>query len=187
MDVSTTGGSEVTLSTTIEQLLERQRVQQADGPFKADLVRGWQEDVRDVLRRIHDAIEPYEQRGMAIVERDAVEIFEEALGTYEAGRLVLIIAGRRIVVMPVARVTLGGTGRIDMYRDDRPSEQDRFLVVRTQQGADQADPIWLMENKDEVPPDTLLPERNLRRAGRRFYALTSPVIESAIDFLLKMA
>lgn len=175
------------LADTIEDLLARQRVRSAAVADRGDLIAAWQRDIDDVLDHIGATIRPFVESGAARVASEMVEISEDPIGVYRAQQLLLTIADRRIVVAPVARITFGGTGRIDMYRDDRPSERDRFFIVRDAGAADIASPPWLMENKDEVPPDPLLSQRSIRRSSRRFYPLSTPAIESAIDYLLKMA
>lgn len=175
------------LADTIQDLLAQKKIKAAANLDRRHIVADWQRDVDQVLFRVKATIQPFIDNGATTFISQTTEIDEEALGDYRAQQLTFTIADRQVVVAPVAQMTFGGTGRIDMYRDDRPSERDRFLIVRQAGAGDVASLPWLMENKDEAPPEALAHLARVRRSDRWFYPLSAPLIESAVDHLLRMA
>ena len=177
------------LSTVIEQLQERER-RRDEREAKLDrprMVENWRHDIDDVFAVIRSALKPYEDDGRASIAAGEIEVAEELLGKQTYARLLIEIVGLRVVVVPVARFTIGGTGRLDMYRENRPSEEHRVLIVRgaVMPGLDAAE--WLIEQKGEVPIGLHGPLLGYARGHRRYHRLEAASVESAMEYLLTLS
>lgn len=174
------------LSTTITQLRERARdVREAELDLPR-VVETWRRDIGEVYDIIRGALKAYESDGSATIGVEEVEVSEELLGTETYERLVVDIVGRRILVSPVARFTVGGTGRIDMYRGNRPTEDHRVFIVRGFGGPDFDPNSWFIEQKGDAPVGPQGPLHSLVRGRRKYNDLGPLSVEAAVDFLLKL-
>ena len=176
------------LQNTIQQL---QALEAADDAKLARddqtrMVQAWCEDIGRVYEQIRAALASYENKSLAKISFDRVEATEELLGTQSYTRMNVIIVGRRIVVAPVGRFVVGGAGRIDMYRDNRPSEEHRFLIIRGLAVPDVDPSTWWIEMKGEALTRPPGPLNGYSRGSRRFRVLEASSIESAFDHLLQL-
>jgi hypothetical protein len=98
------------------------------------------------------------------------------------------IAGRQIFAVPVARLTSGGEGRVDLYRNDRPSGSDRIRIVR--RVAEDGTLVWRIESKDAAAAHPLVKfQSNLELiAGmtKSYEPLNPYSLERALDYLLHL-
>lgn len=177
------------LSTVIEQLQERER-QRDEREAKLDrprMVEGWRRDIDEVFDVIRSALKSYEDDRRASISVEEIEVAEELLGEQTYSRLVIEIVGIRVIVAPVARFTIGGTGRLDMYRENRPSEDHRVLIVRgaVMPGLDPAE--WLIEQKGDAPTGLHGPLLGYARGHRKYNRLEAASIESALEYLLTLS
>lgn len=70
---------------------------------------------RNSLSELFDLFEGWAQHKGYQCERSTTEIVEHQLGTYEAPVLTIQRGKARFVVEPIARMIIGGTGRVDFY------------------------------------------------------------------------
>ena len=173
------------LSSTILALQAREKEKEL-GLDIPNLLTAWRNDIDGVLNTIRSALEPFVKNGSTSIQYEEIELYEELLGTHAYRRLMIEIVNRRIYATPVARFTIGGSGRIDLYRDNRPSEDHRILIVRLPTDPGDGLGSWLIEQKGEY----LMPPPRARdgflRAGRRFRPLDPSAVESAIEYLLTL-
>lgn len=174
------------LSTTIMQLRERERDAREAELDRPRMVENWRRDIENVYDVIRGALKAYQIDGSATISAEDIEVSEDLLGSEIYERLVIEIVGRRIIVSPVARFTIGGTGRIDMYRDNRPTEDHRVLIVRgfVEPGFDPSS--WLIEQKGDVPVGPQGPLSGFARGRRRYHDLGPSSVETAVEYLLKL-
>ena len=175
------------LSTTILELRNRARDREEADLDRPRMVEVWRHDVGQVFGVIRAALKPYVDDGSAVISVGDVEVTEEDLGQNSYERLVIEIVGRRIIVSPVARFTVGGTGRIDMYLENRPSEDRRILIVRGAGIAGHDPALWLIETKGEAASGPAGPLPIYVRGSRRYHDLAPSAIESAVEHLLRQA
>lgn len=180
------GTDDMALSTTIMQLRERERDAREAELDRPRTVESWRHDIRKVYDVIRGALKVYEIDGSATIRVEDVEVSEELLGSELYERLVIEIVGRRIIASPVARFTIGGTGRIDMYRDNRPTEDHRVFIVRgfVEPGLEPSS--WLIEQKGDVPIGPHGPLLGFARGKRRYHNLEPSSVETAVEYLLKL-
>lgn len=176
------------LSTTIKQLQELEAAEEAKAARgdRPRMVAAWRQDIAWVYGTIRNALVAYEGRGLAIVGYDKVEMTEELLGTEHYDRLNIEIVGRRVIVAPIARFTVAGTGRLDMYRSNRPSEENRVLILRGLPVPEFDPGTWWIEMKGEAPARPPGPLNGYSRGGRRFRIVEPSSIEGAVDYLLQL-
>ena len=174
------------LSTTIMQLRERERDAREAELDRPRIIENWRRDIEEVYDVIRGALKDYEADGSATISVENVEVSEELLGSEVYERLVIDIVGRRIIVSPVARFTIGGSGRIDLYRNNRPTEDHRVFILRgvVEPGVDPSS--WLIEQKGDVPVGPQGPLPGFMRGKRRYHDLEPSSIEAAVDYLLKL-
>lgn len=175
------------LDETIAELVRRQAARPGRPAAAADARAAWCADVDAVMDEVRSTLQPFTEAGAASVSSEPVDVTEELIGTYPAQRLVLAVAGRRILVEPVARYTFGGTGRIDMYRETRPSEEERLFILRPADLPDGARAPWLIETRRPLPPGVPAGAGEVGRGLRRYVPLDRAGIEGALDHLLTMA
>lgn len=173
------------LGDTINGLLERQRIQAAAPEVKSDLRATWMRDVDGVMDVVRATLAIYVKAGQASVTSELIEVREDMLGAYSAQRLVIGIAGTNVIVEPVARFVFGATGRIDLYREHRSSEDDRLFILRPMGPADERSAPWLIETR-ATPPSEPSAAPFVMRGSRRYLPFNGASIESAVDHLLTM-
>lgn len=174
------------LSTTIMQLREHEREAREAELDRPRMVESWRHDIGDVYDVIRGALRSFEADGNATIDTEDVEVSEESLGSEVYERLIIEIVGRRIIVSPVARFTIGGTGRIDMYRENRPTEDHRVFIVRgfVEPGFEPSS--WFIEQKGDVPVGPQGPLLGFARGKRKYHHLVPSSVEAAVESLLKL-
>lgn len=175
------------LNDTIAELLRRQAARQGLPPAEPDVGRDWSTDADAVMDAIRQTLAPYVEAGTASVTSDLMDVSEELIGTYSIQRLAIDVAGSRILVEPIARYTFGGTGRIDMYRETRPSEDDRLLILRPSDLPTGARAPWLIETRRMLSFRDFMAAGGVERGARRYVPFDPDGIEAALDHLLTMA
>jgi len=86
----------------------------------------WINAVRGLLVSIEEWLADLRKKGLADWERGSVSVTEEGLGTYQSEQLTLRLAGDELlVVRPVARIIIGGAGRVDVVSGPR-----REMLIR---------------------------------------------------------
>jgi hypothetical protein len=73
----------------------------------------WERELDDLMAQIDRWLEPAVKEGLK-VEPSVVPISEQALGSYRAPARAVELAGNRVAIRPVARVIVGGYGRVDV-------------------------------------------------------------------------
>lgn len=174
------------LKTTILEMRERDRDRREAVLDRPLMVENWRHDIGEVYDVIRAALKPYVDEGSTVIDVEDVDVTDDDLGRNTYPQLVIEIVGCRIMVTPVARFTIGGTGRIDMYRENRPTEDHRVFIVRDGVGPEHDPGSWFIEQKGEVASSPTGPLSHVVRGKRRYHNLEPASIESAAEYLLKM-
>jgi UPF0288 family protein (methanogenesis marker protein 3) len=180
----------MSLRTTIQEIHIRDQSLSALDADRDEFLRRWIIDLKELYGQIESALLPFKNDGLLSFNETTAEISgdEDALGTYEAPVLRIDIASRHIFASPVARLTSGGEGRVDLYRHDRLSSSDRVSIVRRVDESGTL--VWKIESKDAAAADPLVKWRSDLSliAGRtKNYEFLSPhSLERALDYLLHL-
>jgi hypothetical protein len=59
-------------------------------------------------------LQEYIDTGRATISKSSLPMNEEFLGSYEAQKLTILVANSTVALTPIARVIVGGLGRVDM-------------------------------------------------------------------------
>ena len=176
----------MSLKTTVQRLRNRDEALKAAEGARESFVDQWRADVAAVFDQIRSALSEFQNEGAVSFGTSETTVFEEELGEYTIDQMIIRIVNRTIQVTPIARITIGGTGRIDMFRDDRPSEQNRIFIVRGTLEAGHQPQRWLIESMRNS--ETILRAITLMVRGARTYREMEPqAVQDAVDFLLNIA
>ena len=138
--------------------------------FKPQLIEDWQEAIRWLLGRVRSWLVEYEQDGSMTFSDGVVQLDEERLGPYPADTLSIHVGSAVVRLVPVGRAVIGGSGRVDMYRQGRPDDSERIRIFRLD--AKRRD-RWGMRR----------PGRLMTRS-QELEALTQESFEASLDSLL---
>lgn len=138
---------------------------------KPEIIETWRSSVIWLEDQIAQWLAEYEKDGTLSLTHEGIALDEELLGAYQSQGLKIVIGPIVVRVRPVARMIIGGVGRVDMYREGRSSDGERVLFIRLDQ--DKVDTWAVRRPKGSGPriPD--------------IEALTKESFESMLDMLLK--
>lgn len=184
--------SAMSLNATVQRLRNEEKDRKAVRDDRASLVSAWQSDVLLVYEAFEKALESFVDDGTARIHRGHATISEEMLGGYDIATLAIDIVGRHILLVPIARLTVRGTGRLDLYREDRPAESNRILVLRGSADVGQSPGPWVIQDRPDEPASvlqsTFMSLDAHRRSSRRTYRLLDgEAIQDSVDHLLNMS
>lgn len=176
----------MSLRSTIRQIQASDSDAAAIAADRQSFIRQWSEDLDALYARIQDGLAEFVKDQLLLFKPLSFNISEETLGDYIAPGLRIKAASREIYASPVARITSGGAGRVDLFRTDRPSESDRILIVRRIQEDGSA--TWLIEDKkteaSNIPLIQVVPQ--FMRPPRSYTAIYDVSLEKALDYLLRL-
>ena len=136
------------------------------------------------------ALKPFVEDGAAQAYRGSTTVSEDLLGEYEITTLIIEIVGRRILLVPIARVTVAGTGRLDLYREDRPSELNRILLVRGEAAAAHNPDLWMIQdrrkNVSQFEQKIGFAISMLQPIQNEFRGLSDEAIQDSVDYILNV-
>ena len=107
---------------------------------KIQVIEEWLDSVRAFYKQILEWLDPLIQENRIKVAWKEMELHEEYLGTYQIQSLILIFSEKSVVLEPVARLIIGGKGRIDIkgnrktIRLIRVDKKAKGVVVRIIEG-----------------------------------------------------
>lgn len=178
------------LDATVQRLRNKDSDQRAVKQDRDAFVTQWREDVETVYAQFEKALKRFVDDGAAKITKGQTVITEELLGEYEIETLAIDIVGRRVLLVPQARITISGMGRLDLYREDRPSEDNRILIVRGVAAADYRPNLWMIEvPRAPVSPlsTAFMSIQDMMERGKRNYEfLTDQGIQDGIDHVLNL-
>lgn len=178
------------LDATVQRLRNKDDDQRAVKQNRDAFVTQWREEVGAVYGQFEKALKRFVDDGAAKITKGQTVITEDLLGEYEIETLAIDIVGRRVLLVPQARITIGGRGRLDLYREDRPSEDNRILIVRGVAAADYRPDLWMIEvPRTPVSPlsAAFMSAQNLREGLKRKYEfLSEQGIQDGIDHVLNL-
>ena len=107
---------------TLEEVLRKKRQKQEAAEIDHDAVRQeWISNCQELTSTILEWLEPLQNQALVHVEQQEVEIYEDALGEYQAPALRLVFLKSRIITLrPVGRFVLGAKGRVDLISGGTP-------------------------------------------------------------------
>ena len=101
------------MSKLADFVKSRREEQEVDA---AGIIQEWKQELDKLMSTIDEWLGESVKAGLK-VQKATVEVSEEMLGTYEATKLVIELAGRRVVIEPHARIIVGGHGRVNVDGD----------------------------------------------------------------------
>lgn len=130
---STEKGSAMTkLAEYIRTKREDQSLLSADA---ARMKAEWLRQLDDLMADIDRWLEPAVAEGLRVT-KGKTELIERGLGSYSAPVRTVEFAGNRVTIEPVARVIVGGHGRVDVKSPRVTASlifwkpEERWLIVR---------------------------------------------------------
>lgn len=129
-----TGVEEPMAKTEKSELLDLLRKRQkaaGGGEIDVKAIREeWIESVAALLSELEEWLGPIESQNLAKVWREKLQISESALGAYDLEQLVVEFPGNEVLmVRPVGRMIIGGSGRVDLIVGPR-----NVMLVRDKHG-----------------------------------------------------
>lgn len=88
--------------------------------------REWLDNIAGLYASIEAALAEPLRQGTALVSRQARQITEDHLGTYDVEDLILTVGDERVIFAPRARNVIGAGGRLDV----RGERGEAMLVVQ---------------------------------------------------------
>ena len=182
----------MSLSTTVQKLRNQDSDRRALAADRNAFLTQWRRDVVELYGQFQKALAPFVADNAARIIQTITSIEEDLLGEYDIEALVIEIIDRRIFLMPKARMVTGATGRIDLYREDRPSERNRVILLRGGAGAQLQPDVWLIQDRRESSSpieraieSTAMTMANLLQRPR-FRVINDVTIQESIDFVLNV-
>jgi len=116
--------------TKLADYLKSKREEQALAAADAARIKEeWLRQLEELMSCIDKWLEPATQEGLKIT-KTSVEKNERMLGAYTAPKRVIEFAGRKIEIEPIARIIVGGNGRVDI----RSTVGRAFLIFSKAEG-----------------------------------------------------
>lgn len=158
------------LRDTLKAIHDREQEAVAFETQKPKIIANWQEAVKWLLGEVRGWLAEYERDASMEFSNGVVQLDEEALGAYSVDTLSIRVGSAVVRLVPVGRMVIGATGRIDMYRQGRPDESERIKFLRLDSNRPDQ---WGMRR----PGGLLTRSRELEAVGKDTF-------EAAIDGLL---
>lgn len=170
-----------------DTLLELQKRQQASSTPAFDRKKALHEWI-GAVEKLHDDIIPnflasYIADGSLTLSTRMVSKREEAFGEYKISELQIHATDIIVSVSPVARIIVGGRGRVDLYRNGPGANTNRFMLLRQAQQNDPSSVLWAIRVPIDLrsgfnydPPKVLTPGQVI--------PLTKESFELALECLL---
>ncbi len=107
------------------EFFRRKKEQEAEWQReRTEILKEWLGELVELRNRLLYWLRPAISAGVK-VKLPQIEISEEILGTYKAPALEIAFGLRRALIRPVARIIVGGQGRVDIE-----SPLGNFLLIR---------------------------------------------------------
>lgn len=169
------------LKDTIDALRKRQDEAARAEQNKPALIKEWQAAVHELLTWMHKELASYERDGSMVVEILGRQLNEDYLGSYSTEAMAIKIGPIIVNVEPIARMIVGGLGRVDMHRQGRAADSQRIMFLRAgRERQDEALP-WNVRFPNFASPG----QRIIRGMQHRIEPLTKETFETALELLLK--
>ena len=106
----------------LEEVLRKKRQKQKAAEIDHDAVRQeWIANCEALMATILKWLEPLEDQALLQVDRQAIPIYEDQLGEYQAPALRLVFLKSQVLtIRPVGRFVLGARGRVDLVSGGAP-------------------------------------------------------------------
>lgn len=140
----------MSLRSTIFEIQTRDKELSEIASDRETFLAGWRSDVEQLYQVLMKMLEDLAAEGSIEFREGQKQIKESEIGEYHISELILMVANRAIVASPVARLVSGGTGRVDLYRRDRPTESDRIRLLRRLDVSAQEN--WFIEERPVKNP-----------------------------------
>lgn len=179
----------MSLKSSVQRLRNQQADQEAIKQDRQGFIAQWRSDVAEVYGWFEEALKPFIDDGAAQVHRAPTTVSEEALGDYEIDFLIVVVLGRRILLVPQARITVGGTGRLDLFKESRPSADNRLLVLRGTAEMDHHPTQWLIQDPPKrvsIIEQAMMQPARMFETKRSFSSLHEHTIQNGIDYVLNL-
>ena len=158
------------LRDTLKAIQDREQEAANFESRKPEVIAAWQESIRWLLKEVRAWLAEYESDGAMTFSTGVVQLDEELLGAYQAETLSIHAGPAGVRLVPVGRMIIGATGRVDIYRQGRPGDSERIKLLRTD--ADRPD-AWALRR----PQNPMLRARDLEPLNRENF-------EAVLDGLL---
>lgn len=159
------------LKDTLKAIRDKAEAEEDFEAKKPQILKAWRESVLWLEDTIAGWLKEYEKDGALSLSRDGVFLEEEAFGNYPSQALNILVGPTVVRIQPVGRMIIGATGRVDMYRQGRPTDDQRVLFLRLDAEAPDKWGIRMPLGGDRSHP-VLQP-------------FTQEIFESALDGLLR--
>jgi hypothetical protein len=169
----------MSLKETLEglKLAEEQRTKgQLDKP---SLINEWQQAIIELYDSVQGFLSEYESLGLSF-EREPMELSEEGLGAYAVHKLIIQAPSKTIVLTPIGRIIVGGTGRVDMHVRGKAFGDEKFKMIRRTNDKTKLS-TWIIS----CPPKQAHSKKVIHIGPSDFMALDKEALEGAIDNLLR--
>jgi hypothetical protein len=123
---------------SLSEFLRQQKDQQQQSNMSAAEVRAeWVEAVRNLVELVQAWLRLERADGLLDLAVTQAQVDEERLGSYEVPVLEITAAGKVVTMQPVARIIIGGLGRVDLVCGPK-----RRLLVRN------AEKLWFVSSRE---------------------------------------
>jgi hypothetical protein len=106
----------MTMATLAEYIKSKREDRRTLNSNATKLRDEWLEQLDDLMADIRGWLKPAAKEGLK-VNSMPVEITEQGLGTYTAPGLLIEFEASRVAIEPIARIIVGGHGRVDIRGD----------------------------------------------------------------------
>ncbi|WP_371331813.1 hypothetical protein [Klebsiella quasipneumoniae] len=114
----------------LKDIINKQKQEEVDEEFQfepAEQIKEYQELVEQLYTLTLSSIDELIREGLIQVDREKINIHEEALGDYEIDMLLLSINHKKIKFVPAGTMLIGSKGRVDVFG---PFGSEKFMLIR---------------------------------------------------------
>lgn len=179
----------MSLTATVQKLRNQDGDRKALAHDRDAFLAQWSADVEAVYALFDQALQWFVREGAAVIQPATTRITEDLLGEYDIPARIIEVVGRRIHLVPKARIVSGATGRLDLYREDRPSEQYRIMLLRGATDVDHKPDAWSIQDRrnEKSAFDRAIAGGGILLQERTIYrTLDAPAIQDSIDYVLNV-
>lgn len=169
----------MSLKETLESLKKQKDLRKKVELDKPQVITERQGAVSHLFDKVQEYLAEYESIGVGF-SRETIQLSEDGLGIYPVDKLIIRTPGKSIVMTPVGRLVLGGTGRVDIHVHGRALSDERHMMLRIA-GKVNGDLDWFVSS----PPAPVNSKTQVHFGPRQFMPLDKEIIEGTVDWLLK--
>ncbi len=114
------------LTQFLKSKIEAEKKQQVDWE---NVRKNWLDDLKSLYNQVKEWTREAQNEGLIQITEHQIDLNEESLGSYKAPALTLNIGQDKVKIYPVARVIIGGKGRVDIS-----SHNAAFMLILVDEG-----------------------------------------------------